>query len=337
MTSAVFLAVAIVFLSLLAFRSLADGNHLSNDNYSSSCRSSARLVFGFREICRTVLDPNVVTFLTENAPAEVAASFRVRQEQLTRFSLRVASDALFRRLIGKRDRHSESSFQGIIKRLVSRTEDSFLLFVCNIGRASLWFLKSLSYGIPRRVQLWVPAKVLSGIAGMVRHFASESNSEIELSDGDKDHLSENLAPDTGKGEGAVADDIRAAISMALPNDLSRMICLATLRDNNTGGYYHPELARRFSIEAADRAMLLCHRELYERLVSVTLEDLTDQLDVYFATAQAPKIRLIENWKKLRAYRATIPADADAISTEILFMKIEVALAILEARVPSKIQ
>src|SRR5882672_4268421 len=116
MTSAVFAAVAIAFLLLLAFRSLADGNYLSNDNYSGSCRSSARLVLGFREICRTVLDPNVVTFLTENAPAEVAASFRVRQEQLTRFSLRVASNTLFQRLIGKGNRHSEGSFQGAIKR-----------------------------------------------------------------------------------------------------------------------------------------------------------------------------------------------------------------------------
>jgi len=114
-----------------------------------------------------------------------------------------------------------------------------------------------------------------------------------------------------------------------------MIYIATLRDNNTGGYFHPDLARRFTLWTADRAMLVCHQEIYERLVSLELEDLTDQLDVYFRSILGPRVRSIENWRKLRAYRATIPIHADPISAEVLFMKIDVALAILEARLPAR--
>ena len=84
-------------------------------------------------------------------------------------------------------------------------------------------------------------------------------------------------------------------------------------------------------------MLACHREIYETVMALPLEDLTDQLDVYMATVPVPKERLIESWTKLRAYRATIPMDADPISTEIFFMKVEVAVAILEARLPGMVQ
>lgn len=331
MISAVVIAtVVIVFAVLLACRSVTYGSRLVIGNYQSSSRSSALLVFGFREICRTVLDPNIVTFLTQNAPKEVFVSFRVREEQLTRFSLQIASETLLRRFLYRRRQGLDGSSKSI-EHLAARIADGFLLCMCSLGRASLWFLRCLSYGIPRRVHLWVPEKVLSGVAGMVRYFAFESGSEVMVS-----HSTEvvhtGLMQDSTLNEKVIADEVRVAISTALPNDLSRMICLATLRDNNTGGYYHPELARRFTIEAADRAMFVCHQEVYEHLVSSTLEDLTDQLETYFASTHSPKSRSIENWKKLRAYRATIPTDADSISSEILFMKIEVALAILEARV-----
>jgi len=116
-----------------------------------------------------------------------------------------------------------------------------------------------------------------------------------------------------------------------------MIYIGTLRDNNTGGYFHPDLARRFTLPAADQAMLVCHQEIYERLVSLELEDLTDQLDIYFGSLRGARARSIGNWRKLQAYRATIPIHADPISAEILFMKIDVALAILEARLPAGTQ
>jgi hypothetical protein len=83
-------------------------------------------------------------------------------------------------------------------------------------------------------------------------------------------------------------------------------------------------------------MLVCHRRIYEQVVALAIEDLTDQLDVYIATVPVPRGRLIESWTKLKAYRATIPMDTDPISAEIFFMKVDVAVAILEARLPGKI-
>ncbi|MGB8061796.1 MAG: hypothetical protein WCF26_07865, partial [Candidatus Sulfotelmatobacter sp.] len=125
------------------------------------------------------------------------------------------------------------------------------------------------------------------------------------------------------GDGDVVVDVLRALTVSLPNDLSRLIFLATLRDNNSGHYFHPDLARRFSERVADRAMLACHQRIYKQVVALSIEDLTDQLDVYVTTVPAPRERIIESWTKLKAYRATIPIDTDPISAEIFFMKVEV--------------
>jgi hypothetical protein len=122
-----------------------------------------------------------------------------------------------------------------------------------------------------------------------------------------------------------------ALTRSLPNDLSRLIFVSTLRDNNSGHYYHPEVAHRYSAQLADQAMLDCHARVYGEVLTLSIEQLTEQLDVYISTVPVPRGRLIETWTKLRAYRATIPVNSNAISAEIFFMKLEVALAILQAQ------
>lgn len=149
------------------------------------------------------------------------------------------------------------------------------------------------------------------------------------------HTSEQLYADESRDE-AVSADILRALTVSLPNDLSRLIFLATLRDNNSGRYFHPDLARRFSQSVADRAMLACHQRIYEQVVALPIEDLMDQLDLYVTTVPAPRKRMIESWTKLKAYRATIPIGINPISAEIFFMKVDAAVAILGARLPDEV-
>ena len=164
--------------------------------------------------------------------------------------------------------------------------------VCTVGRVGLGVLRGLSTGIPQRLQILVSAKILTNVGNLL----------VDTERGDKPTskaLSEERilceAPTEVSHEessqDAVRDDVLRALRVSLPNDLSRLIFLAILRDNNSGHYYHPEVAQRFSVEVADRAMLACHHQIYERVVALPLEDLTDQLDAYMATVRAPKERL----------------------------------------------
>ena len=221
---------------------------------------------------------------------------------------------------------------------MSQLKNVSVLGVCAVGRVALGVLRGLSIGIPQQVQVFVSAQILTRVGNLL---INEDPREEMISNDVRDEL---LAWDALPGISdrerrltAVTADILRALTISLPNDLSRLIFLATLRDNNSGHYYHPEVAQRFSSEVADQAMLACHRQIYEQVVGLALEDLTDQLDAYLATVMAPKERSIESWTKLRAYRATIPMDTDPISAEIFFMKVGVAVAILEARLPGKVQ
>jgi hypothetical protein len=282
------------------------------------------------------LNTNSLRFVAANAPAEIVSDYGTEQQRLARLSLQIASAVLVQRLayadgfVG-----SSSSLRSPLWKL----KGALLLAVCTLGRAGLEVLRGLRAGIPQRLQILVSAKILTNVGNLLVDTESGYKT-ISKALSDERILCETstaVSHEEPSSLDAVRDDILRALRVSLPNDLSRLIFLAILRDNNSGHYYHPEVAQRFSVEVADQAMLACHHQIYERVVALPLEDLTDQLDAYMATVRAPKERLIESWTKLRAYRATIPMDADPISTEIFFMKVGVAVAILEARLPGRIQ
>jgi hypothetical protein len=308
------------------------------DHYRNSSRPGGNPGLAFREVCRSVLNLHTLTFVAANAPSEVVSSFEVHQQQLASFSLQVASKMLVQQLTERRSRPFSGSLSRLFQSSTSKAKNAFLLVACTFGRLSLGVLRALRPGIPRRLQLSVSANILKNVGNLLidTEVASKPISDNRSYGGDVYPNAVEKAPIEASDQSVVAEDISRALNISLPNDLSRLIFLATLRDNNSGHYYHPEVARRFSGEVADRAMLLCHRRIYEQVVALAIEDLTDQLDVYIATVPVPRGRLIESWTKLKAYRATIPMDTDPISAEIFFMKVEVAVAILEARLPGKI-
>src|SRR5256885_9597208 len=50
----------------------------------------------------------------------------------------------------------------------------------------------------------------------------------------------------------------------LPNDLTRMLFLASLRDCNSGRYLHLQLTQRMGVEEADHALSICHQQLFRK-------------------------------------------------------------------------
>jgi hypothetical protein len=305
----------------------------------SLTHSGSDSVPAFHEVCRSVLNPGSLSFVAANAPWEVVHSFEARQQRLASFSLQLASTMLVRQLRKSEGNSFNRSLLLLLQSLPLKMKHVLLLIACTLGRLGIGALGVLRHGIPRHLQIGLSANILRNVGNVL--IDSEINDESYLENlSGKDVirpyvLGIHYAVESGDGE--VAVDILRALTVSLPNDLSRLIFLATLRDNNSGHYFHPDLARRFSERVADRAMLACHQRIYKQVVALSIEDLTDQLDLYVTTVPAPRERMIESWTKLKAYRATIPIDTDLISAEIFFMKVEVAVAILEARLPRRIQ
>lgn len=125
-------------------------------------------------------------------------------------------------------------------------------------------------------------------------------------------------------------DLRGRTLLRLPRALDRLVYLASMRDYNTGVYYHDGLAARFSEETACEAISDCHREAFQELLVSSLEELVAQLHAYMESTHTHPSDFLAAWKGLQPYRVAVPVGTDPLATEFLFSNLKVALAILES-------
>jgi hypothetical protein len=133
---------------------------------------------------------------------------------------------------------------------------------------------------------------------------------------------------------AAADDIRSRTLTDMPRSLDRLIYLASMRDYNTGLYYHDGLASRFTQEVACEALADCHRDAFNELVACSLRELVGQMEAYIRSTHTSPQDFIAAWKKLEPYRIAVPVKTDPVLAQFLFSSFKIALAILEARLHS---
>src|SRR5277367_1067821 len=137
------------------------------DHYRSSSRLSGNPGLAFREVCRSVLNLQTLTFVAANAPSEVVSSFEVHQQRLASFSLQVASKMLVRQLTERRGRPFHGSLSRLFQSSTLKAKNAFLLVACTFGRLSLGVLRALRPGIPRRLQLSVSANILKNVGNLL--------------------------------------------------------------------------------------------------------------------------------------------------------------------------
>src|SRR5215469_8668253 len=130
---------------------------------------------------------------------------------------------------------------------------------------------------------------------------------------------------------AAADDMRARTLSGIRRPLDRLIYLASLRDYNTGLYYHDGLATRFSLDVACEALAECHSQVFRELCAASLEELVRQLEGYVDSTHAARGDFIAAWQGLEPYRVAVPVETDPVSAELFFSNLRVALAVLQTR------
>jgi len=114
-----------------------------------------------------------------------------------------------------------------------------------------------------------------------------------------------------------------------PNDLTRMLYLASLRDCNSGRYFHPQLSQKFGVEGADYAISLCHQQVFRNLLNIPASRYALQLEEYIRYTRADRTVVLDTWQSLQAYRSTIPVHASALYCELFCLNVELALTILK--------
>jgi hypothetical protein len=119
-----------------------------------------------------------------------------------------------------------------------------------------------------------------------------------------------------------------------PNDLTRMLYLASLRDCNSGRYLHPQLSPKMGTEAADRGLCACHNQVFRGLLKTPISGYVVQMEEYIRYTREARDIVLKTWQSLKAYRATVPVLALPIYSELFCLNVEVALAILKDERPS---
>ena len=126
-------------------------------------------------------------------------------------------------------------------------------------------------------------------------------------------------------------DLRSRTLSRLPGDFTRLVYLASSRDCNTGKYYHDGLAFHYSQNVASKAMALCHKEVFDRLVYVSLEELIEELSNYISSTTERPEDFLKSWEHLGSYRVTIPSECDELEADVFLSNLKIALAILRTR------
>ena len=126
-------------------------------------------------------------------------------------------------------------------------------------------------------------------------------------------------------------DLRSRTLSRLPGDFTRLVYLASSRDCNTGKYYHDGLAFHYSQNVASKAMALCHKEVFDRLVYASLEELIEELSNYISSTNERPEDFLRSWEHLGSYRVTIPSECDELEAAVFLSNLKMALAILGTR------
>jgi hypothetical protein len=138
-------------------------------------------------------------------------------------------------------------------------------------------------------------------------------------------------------EGTAADDgphlhLKYHLDQVLadfPNDLSKLIYLASIRDYNSGLYLHVELSRRYGVTEVDRLLRAHHERIFSDIVATPVSAYVQQLRLYISFARASRAELVRTWKDLKAYNSAIPLHCDDLAAQIFSSNVMAALDVLE--------
>jgi hypothetical protein len=128
-------------------------------------------------------------------------------------------------------------------------------------------------------------------------------------------------------------DLEARTLASLHGDVSKVVYLSATRDYNTGQYHHEGLVLRFGETAAQTALAKCHEAVFQDLLHCGMEALVAQLAAYIESTGADRERVLDNWRRLEAYRVLIPGNCNPLSADCFITNIKIALEVLRLGAP----
>src|SRR6185437_7751442 len=126
----------------------------------------------------------------------------------------------------------------------------------------------------------------------------------------------------------VIEDFASTTLAGIPGDLCRLLHVATLRDMGTGQYRHAGLEAIYSEPAVHQALLVCHQELFERILEASLEQQEVELRKCLDGLVGGTCEIAGRWQEHEFYRVLIPSGVPSYLRELFCSNIGVLLDLI---------
>lgn len=127
----------------------------------------------------------------------------------------------------------------------------------------------------------------------------------------------------------VIDNVRIHTLDDMPGQFSRLVYLASLRDHNTGRYNHYGLECRYCGDAVNEGLRRCHTQVFKEMIALPLQKQTQDLIQFFDSLKTQRPRLVEVWRRLRAYEVLPPEGCHPFARTLFCKNVEIILRILK--------
>lgn len=116
----------------------------------------------------------------------------------------------------------------------------------------------------------------------------------------------------------------------IPSLFSRLAYVASLRDLSSGRYEHAGLAALYSPESIQEALMLCHEQVFERILETPLSAQEADLRICLQTMEEGLCHSVDHWARMESYRLLMPENAPEYLKELFCSNLRALLEIFHA-------
>jgi hypothetical protein len=127
----------------------------------------------------------------------------------------------------------------------------------------------------------------------------------------------------------VIQDFTQTTLAGIPGLFARLSYLASLRDLSSGRYEHAGLSALYPEEAIQRALQLCHEQIFERILESPLASQQEDLRVCLASMEGGLSGAASHWRRIESYRVLVPEAVPDYLKELFCSNLRALLEILD--------
>jgi hypothetical protein len=127
----------------------------------------------------------------------------------------------------------------------------------------------------------------------------------------------------------IIQDFTLTTLAGVPGFFARLVYLASLRDLSSGRYEHAGLSALYPDAAVQRALQLCHEQIFERILESPLASQEEDLRACLSGMEGGLCGAVSHWRRSEAYRILQPEASPDYLKDLFCSNLRALLEILD--------